>query len=60
MLSGLLTDKTSGNAILGEPSLNAFQSLSVFSRLTSVSSQLYPRCRLVRAIFLLISFVFDY
>jgi len=49
----VFTAKTSGNAMLGDPSLNAFQVSTELNLFTRVSSQLYPRCLRVRAIFLL-------
>ena len=51
----VLTAKISGNATLGDPNLNAFHPSSALNRFTSVSSQLYPLCLRVFAIFLLIS-----
>ena len=40
ILFSLLTHKMSGNATLGDPSLNAFQLSILLNRLTRVSSQL--------------------
>jgi hypothetical protein len=46
----VLIAKMSGKPTLGEPSLNPFHPSRELNRLTSVSSQWYPRCLRVLAI----------